>query len=124
MNMMPPPEPFEVQDAVRDGRHTLVLSGELDIASAAELKAMLLELARDGTTGITLDLRGLTFMDSTGLFMVLFAKELSDRHGYDLSLIPGPPKIQRVFELTALLDVLPFQTDDASAISLGAGPAR
>jgi anti-anti-sigma regulatory factor len=47
-------------------------------------------------------------MDSTGLRTVLLAKELCDSHGFELSLVPGPPKVQRLFELTALLDVLPF----------------
>lgn len=93
----------------------MILSGDLDIASASALKEMLLDTSREGTTGITLDLRGLTFMDSTGLFMILFAKELADTNGYDLSLIPGPPKIQRIFELTALLDLLPFQPGEESA---------
>jgi anti-sigma B factor antagonist len=93
----------------------LVLSGDLDMASATALKDMLLGVSRNGTTSVTLDLSGLTFMDSTGLFMVLFAKELADTHGYELSLIPGPPKIQRIFELTALLDLLPFQADDSGA---------
>jgi anti-sigma B factor antagonist len=121
MNRFALPEPFELQDVVCDGRHTLVVNGELDIASAGELNAMLLEIPRDEATGITLDLRGLTFMDSTGLFMVLFAQELAARHGYDFSVIPGSAKIQRIFELTALVDVLPFQVDDRNAVSLG-GP--
>jgi anti-anti-sigma factor len=89
----------------------------LDIFSAGELKAKLLEVPLYGTRGITLDLRRLTFMDSTGLYMVLFAHELSERHGWDFSLIPGPAKIQRVFELTALLDLLPFQTEEVHAFS-------
>ncbi|MEA2200782.1 MAG: anti-sigma factor antagonist [Solirubrobacteraceae bacterium] len=109
------PEPFEAQDVLRDGRRTLILSGDLDIASASALKEMLLDISRDGTTAITLDLRGLTFMDSTGLFMILFAKELADTNGFDLSLIPGSPKIQRIFELTALLDLLPFEAGEATA---------
>jgi anti-sigma B factor antagonist len=110
-----PPEPFEVEDAGSGAHHTLVLSGDLDIASSATLKETLLEVSGAGTTGVTLDLRGLTFIDSTGLFMILYAKELADIHGYELSLVPGPRQIQRVFELTALLEVLPFQADDEDA---------
>jgi anti-sigma B factor antagonist len=112
MNGMTVPEPFLLKHAVRDGRHTLALCGELDIVSAGELKDVLLEVSRDGTSGVTLDLSGLTFMDSTGLYMVLFAQELTQRHGCDFSVIPGTPQIQRVFALTGLLDVLPFQMDE------------
>lgn len=120
MNGGPAPGPFEAEDSAGDGRHTLVLSGELDIASSAELKALLLQVCVRGTSGITLDLSRLTFMDSTGLFMVLFAKELADTHGYDFSLIPGSPTIQSLFELTGLLDALPFQTDGVNATPLAA----
>jgi anti-sigma B factor antagonist len=109
-------EPFEVHHAVRDGRHTLVLRGELDIVSAGDLKDMLIEISRAGTVGLTLNLSELTFMDSTGLYMVLFAQELSALQGWDLSLIPGSPRIQHVFDVTGLVDVLPFHTDEVEAV--------
>jgi anti-sigma B factor antagonist len=117
MSRFPLHEPFATQDAVCEGRHTLAPSGELDIVSAVELESNLLHISRARTTGITLDLSRLTFKDSTGLRAVLFAKRLADRHGYEFSIVPGPPRIQRVFELVALLDVLPFQPDAANAIS-------
>jgi anti-sigma B factor antagonist len=108
------PRSFEVQDVVSDGRHRLVLTGELDLAPAAELEAMLLRLCVDGTKEIALDLSKLRFMGSTGLRIVLLAKELCEQHGYEFLLIPGPSNIQRMFELTGLLDVLPFQAEDPS----------
>jgi anti-anti-sigma factor len=114
MNGLASPEPFEARADVSRGRHTLVLSGELDIVSAGQLEAMLAEACADGTTGVTLDLRGLTFMDSSGLRAILLAKELTDSRGLELSLVPGPPSIQRVFQVTDLLDVLPW-TDAAAA---------
>jgi hypothetical protein len=42
----------------------------------------------------------------------LLAKELCEQHGYEFLLIAGPRNIQRMFELTGLLDVLPFQVED------------
>jgi anti-sigma B factor antagonist len=110
------PRAFEVQDVVSDGRHRLVLTGELDLAPAAELEAMLLRLCADGTKEITLDLSKLRFMGSTGLRIVLLAKELCEQHGYEFLLIAGPRNIQRMFELTGLMDALPFQAQDPSAI--------
>jgi anti-sigma B factor antagonist len=107
---------FEVQDVVSDGRHRLVLTGELDLGPAAELEAMLLRLCADGTKEITLDLSKLRFMGSTGLRVVLLAKELCEQHGYEFLLIAGPRNIQRMFELTGLMDALPFQAQDPSVI--------
>jgi anti-sigma B factor antagonist len=104
--------PFEVQVISGPAGHTLTLNGQLDIYSAGELKAALLEHSQPAIGTMTLDLGGLTFLDSTGLYMILFAKELADTHGYELSLIPGSPTIQRVFELTELVDVLPFEQEE------------
>jgi anti-anti-sigma factor len=107
---------FEVQDVVSDGRHRLVLTGELDLAPAAELESMLLRLCGDGTKEIALDLSKLRFMGSTGLRLVLLAKELCEEHGYEFLLVPGPANIQRMFELTGLLDVLPFEADGSGVL--------
>lgn len=104
-----PPLGFEVQDAVCGGRHTLVLSGELDLVSARALEAMVLLLCSDGVSGVALDLSKLTFMDSTGLRAVLCVKGVAESHGYEFMLVPGPRNIQRLFELTGLAQVLPFE---------------
>jgi anti-anti-sigma factor len=110
------PRSFEVQDVVSDGRHRLVLTGELDLAPAADLEATLLRLCMDGTKEIALDLSKLRFMGSIGLRLILLARELCEQHGYEFQLIAGPANIQRVFEMTGLLDVLPFQADGSSAM--------
>jgi anti-anti-sigma factor len=110
------PHVFQVQDVVSDGRHRLVLTGELDLAPAAELESMLLRLCGDGTKEIALDLSKLRFMGSVGLRLVLLAKELCEQHGYDFLLVPGPANIQRMFEMTGLLDLLPFEAGGSSVL--------
>jgi anti-anti-sigma factor len=107
------PETLEARYAVDQGHRTLNLRGELDVASAGRLEAAVLEVCADGTTGLTLDLSELTFIDSTGLRAVLLAKDLTDHRGLRFSIVPGPQKIQRVFEVAGLLDVLPW-TDAAT----------
>jgi anti-anti-sigma factor len=99
---------FEVQASVRDGRHTLLLSGELDLAVAAELEMTILGLCGEGVSGIELDLRQLTFMDSSGLRVVLRAQELCAEHGYDFLVIPGSEQVQRLLEITGTTEVLPL----------------
>ena len=119
MDELGPCEPFAVHEAVYGAHHTLALSGELDIVSAAELEARLREVSSDGTTGITLDLSRVTFMDSAGLRAVLYAKELADSHECEFAVIPGPPNVQRLFELAALLNVLPFEIGGRTPTMLG-----
>ncbi|HEX3518546.1 MAG TPA: STAS domain-containing protein [Solirubrobacteraceae bacterium] len=105
------PQQLEVQEVVRDGAYWLALSGELDLASASLLQETVNDLAGEAISAVVLDLSGLTFMDSTGVRATLAARELCERRGYRFSLISGPAQVQRLFELTGLLDVLPFAPD-------------
>ena len=93
---------------MRDGRHTLLLRGELDLATAPGLETPVLGLCREGVSAVELDLSRLTFMDSTGLRAVLRAQELCAEHGCDFLVIPGSGQVQRLLELTGTTDVLPL----------------
>jgi anti-anti-sigma factor len=100
---------FELQDEQSGARHTLALSGELDMASAPALDAAVRRICTDATEAVMLDLGGLTFMDSTGLRVVLVAKDLCERHGCEFQLVRGPAQVQRLFEVTGLVEQLPFR---------------
>lgn len=100
---------FEVQHVVSATEHTLVLTGELDLASCAALNAAVAEAWTEATTAMVLDLRRLTFIDSSGIHAVLLAKHLCAEHECDFLLVPGQAQVQRVFEITGLLDHLPFR---------------
>jgi anti-sigma B factor antagonist len=101
-----PREPLEVQDVVSGDDHTLVLSGELDMAAEDELETAIVSCAN--AARLTLDLSQLTFMDSTGLTLVLLADDLCKAHGIAFALAPGPRQVQRVFEIAGVLERLPF----------------
>jgi anti-anti-sigma factor len=92
-----------------DDRYTLILTGELDLASAPGITQILPELCANGATEIVLDLRQLAFMDSTGLRTILSSMTTCEQHLCEFCLIPGPPAVQRVFELTGLAQKLPFR---------------
>jgi anti-sigma B factor antagonist len=85
------------------------LKGELDIATAPLARERIAELkhARDQ---LVLDLRGLSFIDSTGLNLVLRLAAESTRDGWSLSLIPGSSIVQRIFQLTRTQENLPFRS--------------
>jgi anti-anti-sigma factor len=101
-------KPFRC-DVARDGADLRVtLEGELDIATSPQLEAVLREPCDDGVTRRVLDLARLTFMDSSGLRVILSAHSVARREGPSLVLVPGPPAIQRVFEITGMKDELRF----------------
>jgi anti-sigma B factor antagonist len=101
---------LELRDEADGPRHVLVLSGELDMASSPVLEDAVRAICTDSAETLTVDLSGLTFMDSTGLRVVLLAKELCESHHCELLVVPGPAQIQRLFEVTGILERLPFSS--------------
>ena len=84
--------------------------GELDMATVGAVEAELRRLHDSGFGTIVLDLGGLTFMDSSGLHLVMRWTQEASRDGFLFELEPGPPQVQRLFELTSVLDELPFRS--------------
>jgi anti-anti-sigma factor len=108
-------EPSLVLASVSVRTHKLVLTGELDRHSAHALESEIERLCKEGVTGITLDLRGLTYIDSIGVAVIAFRSGLCKRRGYDFALIAGSQLIHRAFEQAGVTDLLPFQEDEVAA---------
>jgi anti-sigma B factor antagonist len=88
-------------DVVRRGRHARVtVGGELDIATAPALERTLIEQTRIGTT-LVLDLRELSFIDATGLGLLLRTNAHARRDGIEFAVLPGP-RVQRLLDLCGL----------------------
>ena len=93
----------------RDGvLHAISVQGELDLANADELERELVRVEGTDALSIVLDLSGLTFIDSTGVRLLIGAHTRSRADSNRLTLLRGPHAVQRVFELTGVLDILPF----------------
>jgi anti-anti-sigma factor len=102
--------PFEVQVVSHEDRQTLVLRGDLDISSAGQLEAVIREACSSGTPGLILDLGEVTYMDSSGLRVIIAAGRMCEELGNEFALVPGPPEVQRLFELMGLSENLRFTT--------------
>ena len=79
-------------------------SGELDLAGVPELERAL-EQAR-GSALVVIDLRRLTFIDSTGLHAIVAADARARRADQRVVLVRGPETVDRVFALTGVRDHL------------------
>jgi anti-sigma B factor antagonist len=86
--------------------------GELDLATVPTLEQELARWRESGVGCVVLDLRGLTFMDSTGLSLTLRWALEASRDGFDFSLVRGEGAIRRLFELTGMDRRLPFLEAD------------
>jgi anti-anti-sigma factor len=107
----PKPRPystFQIQVVASAETHTLLLSGESDLASGPELETVVRRLCDSGTSDLVLDLRDLEFIDSTGLRAILIAADLCDANGRGFRLIRVPESIRRVFEVSGVDGVLPI----------------
>jgi anti-sigma B factor antagonist len=106
-------EPVSVQFTVRrsddaDGA-VLWLSGELDLASAPQLKEAIHRVELDDQQRLLLDLSELEFMDSTGLAVVVAARDRADAGGGRLVLRRPTPQVERLLALVGLRDQLAFE---------------
>jgi len=97
-----------VRSSVDGDRHTLALSGELDLATAPTLEVDMRAACEAGAGELLLDLTDLGFIDSTGLRAVLVGRMMCEEHQCSYRLLPGGPQVQRLFELAGVLEQLPF----------------
>ena len=103
--VLPQRPEFEVTVSTDDGVRVVAVRGELDLDTMGELNEAL--AADNGLQATTVvDLRGLTFIDSSGVSGVLSAARRARDAGARLVCVPGPPQIRRVFEMTGIDTVL------------------
>jgi len=113
--------PFDVRSEQRDGGIAVVASGEIDLWSAPEVKAA---LAVEGmrAASVVLDLRGVTFMDSSGLGLIVESNQRARRQGFRFAVaVGGASDVQRILEMSGLTKVLEL-VDDPDAFLAGDTP--
>ena len=84
------------------------VTGELELGAADRFEEVLERLAEDGVHDAVVDLRAVTFMDSTGLRMLLSADRIAREQGARLWIVPGGPPVRQVLEITGMDKVLPL----------------
>jgi anti-anti-sigma factor len=89
-----------------DGMIRLALDGEFDLSNAIQVEDALKEIERDRPPLLVLDLRELTFMDSTGLRVMVSADARARDDSRRLAIVQGPETVHRVFRITGLDDHL------------------
>jgi anti-anti-sigma factor len=101
------PGNFDVT-AERDGTGIVVAPrGEVDLATVGLVRDAV-DREHDGSEPLVLDLRGVEFMDTSGLRYVLELSERAAKEGFGLRLVRGTAAVQRVFEVSGLEAKLPF----------------
>lgn len=107
------PRDFQIAVQTSSARAHVAVHGELDLAHHVELNAVLEKLALENLAHVLLDLRGVTFMDSSGLRTVLAADSRAKDGGHAFAVVRGPRALQRVFVLTGMNEKLVMVDDPA-----------
>jgi anti-sigma B factor antagonist len=95
----------------------LNVGGEVDLATAPQLQAKLVDLVNDGTGSVVVDLTPVAFMDSTGLSVLLAAHKRAQADGHSIRLACPAGPVLRVLQLTGMERVLPVYGSLAEAVA-------
>jgi anti-sigma B factor antagonist len=98
-------EELEITVSEQDGSAVVAVAGEIDVYTSPILQERLVEVIRDGSSSIVLDLSEVTFLDSTGLGVLITGLKRCRSAGGDLVLVTAQPNVLKVLEITGLNDV-------------------
>ena len=93
----------------------VTVAGEVDIATAAQLRESLRALVAGGRR-VVADLDQVSFIDAAGLGVLAGAAGLAAAHGTSLSVVCSWPRVRRLFRLTGLDSSIPLARTLAEAL--------
>jgi len=102
---------LEVETIEGDGLVRLQLKGELDLSTVSKVEEELRRAESEAPSLLVIDLRELTFLDSTGLRCVITADQRARDAGRRLAIVKGPESVQRVFSITRVDERLEMVDD-------------
>jgi anti-sigma B factor antagonist len=106
------PELFAVRETRQDGTHRLTPIGELDLVTTPILERAFDAVLRDDDAEmIVVDLTELSFMDSTGIHLLL-RMQAACEDGDRLRVINGSRPVQRILDVTGVRALLPVISRD------------
>jgi anti-sigma B factor antagonist len=111
------PKPFVVDVRRADGVATVEPYGELDLVTTETLQATLDDI--ESPARLVLDLRGLSFIDSTGLRLLVALHQRSQSEGFELTLVTPSAPADRAIRLSGLDRALPFAPIDTVGLVAG-----
>jgi anti-sigma B factor antagonist len=99
---------FRIEERVDEGVPIITVIGEIDVATAPQLRESLHRLIAQGQATVVLDLLGVTFLDSTALGVLVGALKRCRELGGELHVVVTDARIRKIFEITGLHKVFPI----------------
>jgi anti-sigma B factor antagonist len=94
--------PFAVDARPDRSRVIVSVTGEIDRATIGAVTRALDELRAAGWADLVLDLHNVTFMDSSGLALMLDCDRAAREDGWAFAIVDGSPSVARVLEIAGL----------------------
>jgi anti-sigma B factor antagonist len=102
------PSPFEIGVQNREGVLIVTVSGDFDLSASQEFGRVFAELGADDLREVQIDLRPVSFIDSSGLRMLVEAEQIARERAVALRIVRGGSAVERVLKVTGLDKVLPL----------------
>jgi anti-sigma B factor antagonist len=99
---------FDVQVRETADTHTVYLRGELDLAVAVQFRSVLEPLI-PSPKALVLNVKDLTYIDSTGMGIIIFILKARTGGGREFFMAEIPAKIKRLLDLTGITKFLPVK---------------
>jgi anti-sigma B factor antagonist len=96
---------FQVEERAGTSPPVIAVRGEIDVATAPQLRECLHRVIAQGDSTVVIDLLGVTFLDSTALGVLVGALKRCRELGGELHLVVSDPRIVKIFEITGLTNV-------------------
>jgi len=97
---------FHVSTTTVGSQTTVIVEGEVDLATAPLLRDRLDSVIDETTTDIAVDLSQVRFLDSTGLSVLVAAHQRSAESGHALHVVRASLFVRRVFRVSGLTQFL------------------
>jgi len=89
-------------------RYVITVSGEVDLASSPELDTAIIAAIESGASSVAIDLTDVSFMDSSGLGVIVRGLKRCREADKDLDLVITNERVLKVFGITGLDQVIPI----------------
>jgi len=108
--------PTDVTDNLRDDRAVVTATGEIDLATSPALRTRLQDAIGRHRT-VIVDLSDVTFIDSTGLGVLIGGLRRVNEAGGEMRVVIADPRVLKIFEITGLTGLFSIHSSLAEATS-------
>jgi anti-sigma B factor antagonist len=119
------PDTLEVEARTHRRTALVELWGELDLSTVPQVAEVLDGIAPNagGVRHIVLDLRGLTFMDASGLHELIRLNDYAHHNRHNFAVVRGRKGIERLLALTAVEELLVLVDEPEDLVPPQSAPA-